>query len=103
MGHFDKTNEFHELSDYVKKIADDFFLAREKIRKLEDPETNANYVSRVKNAYEQLDPVGQSFINNEFFYQKYPFWWEKIYSKTTYYRLKRKSMESFKEAFDNGC
>ena len=103
MGHFDKTNEFHELNDYVKKIADDYFVAREKIRNSEDSETNSNYVMRVKNAFNKLDPIGQSFINNEFFYQKYPFWWEDIYSKTTYYRLKRKSMESFKEAFENDC
>ena len=103
MGHFDKINEFHELSDYVKTIADNYFTAREKIRKSEETEVNSLYVLKVKKAYEQLDPIDKDFINNEFFYQKYPYWWEKIYSKATYYRLKRKSMESFKEAFENGC
>ena len=103
MGHFDKINEFHELSDYVKKIANDFFLAREKIKQSDEVEVNTSYVLKVKKAYEQLDPIDRDFINNEFFYQKYPYWWENIYSKTTFYRLKRKSMESFKEAFENAC
>lgn len=103
MGHFDKINEFHELSDYIKKIANDFFSAREKIRNLEQVEFYSSYINKVQKAYDQLDPIGRDFINNEFFYQKYPFWWEKIYSKTTFYRLKRKSMESFKEAFEHAC
>ena len=103
MGHFDKINEFHELSDYVKKITNDFFLAREKIKQSDEVEVNTSYVLKVKKAYEQLDPIDRDFINNEFFYQKYPYWWENIYSKTTFYRLKRKSMECFKEAFENAC
>lgn len=103
MGHFDKTNEFHQLSEYIQKIADDYFVARDKIQKRKRIKNSLDYVTRVKKAYEQLDPVDQNFINNEFFYQKYPMWWQDIYSKTTFYRLKRKSMESFKEAFENGC
>ena len=73
------------------------------IKKRKQRERNNAYVLRVETAYEKLDPIDQDFINNDFFYQKYPMWWKDIYSKTTYYRLKRKSMESFKEAFENGC
>lgn len=59
-----------------------------------------DYVLRVKKAYGKLDYVNQMFINNEFFFEDKPYWWMKIYSRATFYRLKNKAVESFLGYFD---
>lgn len=102
MQHFQKTSEFHSLEGYVQSIANHYFLAINNLKvDREDSESNS-YIMRVRNAYLELDGVMRKFINNDFFYEDYPFWWKRYYSKATYYRLKRKSMLKFKEAFDGG-
>lgn len=100
-----KRREYIWLNRSIKNIAKNYFSAKEKLKKHCEPQhlkfvTN-RFIKRVEKAYSKLDNLDQYFINNEFFYEAYPFWWKKIYSKTTYYRLMRKSMTHFKEAFDN--
>ena len=46
-------------------------------------------------AFNALSAIDQRFINNEFFYQDYSNWWVPYYSKSTFYRLKRRAMEEF--------
>ena len=102
MQHFQKIQEFHSLVGYVQSIANHYFLAINNLRVDKDSYEDGNYVKRVKNAYLELNGEMRRFINNDFFYEDYPFWWKRYYSKATYYRLKRKSMLKFKEAFDSG-
>ena len=91
------------LSKQIQEIANLYFHAltilktrcgqREKIK-------NQKLVDKVKSAFYKLDCLEREFINKEFFYDDYPRWWEKAYSKTTYYRIKRRSMKNFKEAYE---
>ena len=109
-----KTNSgyryYKELADEIRQIARNYFVALRCLEKMDlvlnDSEDDENdyekHVRRVRNSFSSLDGVERTFINNEFFYQDYPDWWNKTFSRTTYYRLRRKSMIDFKEAFDNG-
>lgn len=60
-----------------------------------------SYIMRVKDAYNQLDLVDKRIINNDFFFNDYPGWWTGVYTKSTYYRLRSRSIKNFLEAFDN--
>lgn len=90
------------LSEEIKKIAQMYFLAL----KADDVDEelklkNSLFVKKVEHAFDSLDCLEKSFINNEFFYQSYSYWWRNHYSRSSYYRLKRSSMKHFKMAFEN--
>ena len=104
-----KTRQENQLLfDEVKEIADAYFYATERIRRkrrdcLKDADSDDDqylkYVRKVTRAFQSLDFVEQTFINNEFFYQSYHNWWESIYSKATFYRYKKQAMMKFLGAF----
>ena len=103
-----ETNQ--KLFQEIKDISDAYFYALEVIKGnksqfLSDIKKNneeyQDFVRRVQTAFHSLDYVEQTFINNDFFYEAYAHWWSKIYSKSSYYRLRLKSMKHFKEAIDN--
>ena len=58
-----------------------------------------SFVNRVEGTYLKLDPLEQLVINNDFFYEDYPGWWEDIFSSKTYTYLRRKSIIHFLEVF----
>ena len=96
------------LRDQVQQIADMYFLALKHIKLNMELKDNVpvidkykEYVAKVRKAFHTLDGMEQTVINNEFFYQAYPLWWKGIYPRSTFYRIKRKSMMKFKEAFDD--
>lgn len=60
------------------------------------------YIKRVEEAFAQLDAVDKMFINNEFFYSDYPYWWQEYYSSSTFYRIKEKAVDNFLRLFNNG-
>ena len=100
--------EFNSLSNRIQQIADMYFVALRHVESCEEINGLRGtlvgfvaFINKVKNAYYQLDDLEKIFINNDFFYEEYPNWWKPIYSKSTYYRLKKRSMKRFKEAFDN--
>lgn len=100
--------EFNSLSNRIQQIADMYFVALRHVESGEEINGLRGtlvgfvaFINKVKNAYYQLDDLEKIFINNDFFYEEYPNWWKPIYSKSTYYRLKKRSMKRFKEAFDN--
>lgn len=95
-------DNFNALKNDVEKIATKYFASLHRLSKtVKSKKSEAIYIKRVKSAYETLDDLEKQFINNEFFYQEYPDWWKKRYSKTTYYRIKKKSMMDFLEAFNS--
>ena len=49
----------------------------------------------LKKAFSKMSLQGQTYINNSYFYQDKNNWWKDIYSKSTYYRLKKKYLSEF--------
>ena len=58
-----------------------------------------SFQSAVELAYLTLDAPLQKIINNEFFYQDYPGWWELLYKKNEYLKLKNTAVNKFLEVF----
>ena len=100
MNNTQKEEDFIKLKSSVEDIAGRYFECLKKLASSKPGKSHSLYVKRVKDAYSKLDTLEQNFINNEFFYQDYPDWWKKLYSKTTFYRIKRQSMKDFLEAFN---
>ncbi len=97
-----------ELTVSIKRVAKMYFFALKRIdmeNALSDSVRPINdyklYVKRVRLAFERLSEVEQICINNDFFYEDYPDWWQKTYKRSTYYRLRRRSMINFKEALEH--
>ncbi len=94
------------LKEEVEEIAKFYFIAMrimksESLNDLSDKASDSQKcVSRVENAFESLTDIEKEFINNDFFYQAYPNWWKKYYTRSTYYLIKKRSMLSFLEAFE---
>lgn len=96
------------IKEEIEEIARLYFVALEKMKVkngLSDSGGGSNdyreYISRVRRAYHELDSLERTIINNEFFFEEYPYWWEKLFSRSTFYRLKKRSMLRFKAAFEN--
>lgn len=93
------------LSSQIKEIAKQYFSYK---RILDDNsyqndselEICTSYIKKVNDAYEKLDGLDKKIINNDFFYEDYPFWWRRIYTPSTYYRLKNRSMKKFIELYE---
>lgn len=101
MNNAQKSQSFEELKSGIESIADKYFQCLKSLSKSRVGKPNTVlYIKKVKEAYSKLDALEQRIINNEFFFQEYPDWWRKTYSKTTFYRLKKQSMLNFLEAFE---
>ena len=102
MNNAQNSDSFSELKNDVEGIANKYFKCLKSLSKSTVGKPNTIlYIKKVKEAYSKLDALEQRIINNEFFFQEYPDWWRKTYSKSTFYRLKKQSMKNFLEAF--GC
>ena len=98
------------LTKRMQEIANMFFTSKkfaDVTPKLYDVETDTSqnqytlFTKKVEEAYAQLDPLEQLFINNDFFYQNYPYWWMEVYPKRTYIIYKRKAILHFLRCFFN--
>ena len=58
------------------------------------------FISRVEKAYSFLADPLKVIINNDFFYQDYPWWWKVQYSEKTYLLLKQIAIYQFMEAYE---
>ena len=94
------------LKEEVEEIAKLYFIAMQMMKNsgLSDsggkPSDQQRYIIRVENAFESLTDIEKEFINNDFFYQTYPNWWKKYYTRSKYYLIKKRSMQAFLEAFE---
>ena len=95
---------FKELEEMTEEVAYRFFVAKKVMHAIESheivEENNVpyeTYLNRVEHAYQSLDDKGRNLINNEFFFQNYQNWWVGLYSKTNFYRLKKRTMLQFLE------
>lgn len=57
------------------------------------------YYSDVEAAFKILNEEQKRIVNNDYFHQAYPYWWESIYSKSKYNKKKKESLSLFVEAF----
>ena len=98
------------LSKRMQEIANMFFTSKKyaditpKLYDVESDTTQNQYtlfVKKVEDAYAKLDPLEQLFINNDFFYQNYPYWWMEVYSKQNYLHFKKKAVIHFLRSFFN--
>ena len=102
-------NTYHLMEIKVAQIAARYLLCKDWLRKKEnkvssgenDTEVHyATYVARVEGSYNSLEENHRLIINNDFFYQNiYPFWWEDLFAKSTYYRIKKAAMVKFLHNF----
>lgn len=97
-----------DLAKTIRSIARKYLIALRKtsskgstLKDSGEEDDYQRYINKVKRAYEKLDDLEKHFINNDFFYQEYPYWWKVTFSKSSYYRIRRKSMTAFLEAFNN--
>ena len=97
---------FKQLNEMIEEVAYRFFIAKRLITMRqrgeileEDNPPYQVYLLRVEKAYRSLYERERNLINNEFFFQNYQNWWIGIYSKTSFYRFKKKAMLRFLEAF----
>ena len=97
---------FKELNEMVEEVAYRFFIARKMdVNKQRAEMLNEEtppylvYLLRVERAYRSLDERERNLINNEFFFQNYQNWWVGLYSRTSFYRFKKRTMLRFLEAF----
>ncbi len=100
---------FKQLNEMIEEVAYRFFIVkrliimRQKGEILEEDNPPYQvYLLRVEKAYRSLDERERNLINNEFFFQNYQNWWMGIYSKTSFYRFKKRAMLRFLEAFYHG-
>lgn len=94
------SNSMFRLMDAeIKSIAKIYFDSQSKVLKVNKADelliVRQTIVKKVESAFSCLSALDKQFINNEFFYEQYQFWWVSIYSKSTFYRLKRTAMCKF--------
>ena len=95
----------------IKKIGMDYkkikFLERNSLMICEDegdyfsPKKNMTYYTDLRGKIDyillQMDETLSKFVFNEYFSNKTDNWWIYQYSKSTYYRIKHKAIDSFLE------
>ena len=101
-------DETISLEKSINQIAEKYFLAisrRDEAGMIHDVEEGLSdyerFVLKVRRAFDKLSQTEKLFINNDFFYQDYPYWWLGKYSKSSYHKIRMRSMLAFKEAFEN--
>ncbi|MBR5996927.1 MAG: hypothetical protein IK028_02775 [Bacilli bacterium] len=97
---------FKQLNEMVEEVAYRFFIAKKMDNAKNKGEMLSEenppylvYMLRVERAYRSLDERERNLINNEFFFQNYHNWWVGLYSRTSFYRFKKRTMLRFLEAF----
>ncbi len=98
---------FENLKNEIEEIAKNYFACLFKIKSIDSKLSENNnqfsiyksYLNHVNEAYLKLDDLDKKIINCEFFYQEYPYWWEKQFTLTAFYKLKLNAMEKFIKRF----
>lgn len=102
-----RQNNDVKISNYLKNLAltylsiksgcyqDKLILNDSSEQEFEDEEVCIKWV---ENAFDKLDSLDREFINNEYFFNAKPYWWEKVYSRATFFRLKRLASRRFYDA-----
>ena len=79
----------------IKLIAKQYGASCHNIVSFNSNYSDIYFVEVLKKAFSKMSLQGQTYINNSYFYQDKNNWWKDIYSKPTYYRLKKKYLSEF--------
>lgn len=97
---------FQTLEKNVQTIANSYFIACEAIKVSSSNIYSACFlvsqmdiVRNINFIFSLLDDVEKEIINNEFFFENYPFWWENIYPEKVFKKIKLSAMKNFIELF----
>ena len=110
MNEVSNRNVYHTMEIKIAQIAARYLLCKQFVEEKEyvcssgekDSENfYSSYIYRVEKAYDDLEGSHREIINNDFFYQNYPNWWQSFYSKSSYYRIKNAAMKKFLRTFAN--
>ncbi|MCD8194808.1 MAG: hypothetical protein LUD22_00660 [Coprobacillus sp.] len=96
-----------QLTSDVKEIATLYFYYQYKLKHSHglgstNYEEYQQTVDRIDLAFSYLEEDEKDIINNEFFYQSSPDWWELTYSKAEFNRKKDLAMSKFINYFVSG-
>ena len=100
-----KTNHIILVYKKIKEVSQKYFDSFDKIIKSfsndqESNEKEIDYIIKVETAYYSLSDEGKLFINSEFFFNNYKGWWKGYYSKSQFFKLKKKySLEFIRNLF----
>lgn len=94
-----------EMDEEMEEIVSRFFKAKYQknnsftLMDVENENEENDHVLKVEKAFYSLNSLEQLFMNNDYFLEAYPYWWVGQYSKTTYYRERKKAVEHFLRLF----
>ena len=54
-----------------------------------------NYINYIDNILNSMECEDKRILQNEFFSKSNPTWWYGIYSKSTFYRVKKRAVRQF--------
>lgn len=100
----EKFIHFHALYKKVKDIAALFFICKRilysysKDGVIKRDNHYLLFYNAVINAFNTLDIESKTFINNEFFFEAYPYWWKDKISYPIFKVKIKNSMHKFLEA-----
>ena len=98
----------HSLSKHMALIAKTFFDFKGRKSEsflLSDSKTDDlkhrqnQFIRHVEETYEELNAIEQLFINNDFFYEDYPDWWKRLYTRSQYIHFKKRAIIHFLRIF----
>lgn len=84
---------YQDLVKQIEQIAHRYFTFLSK--KHRHTSNSIYYLNKVLNAYIPLSSIHKLVINNDFFFNDYPYWWTNKFTKEEYNSLKYQSMICF--------
>jgi len=81
---------------YLESIREDvapYKISEEKLQRYK------NYKRLIDSILDKMDRNDRTILINDYFYRKNSQWWVEIYSRSSYYRMKRKALDSFLSFF----
>lgn len=99
-------NKIKNMEQELTKIANNYLNFLKKKRNNihfsngEEDLVYDHFIKRINYAYEKLPLFRRKIINNDFFYNDYPFWWEKYCSKDFYLEERKLAIRQFLKEFE---
>ena len=89
-----------KIQAHEQSLKKDQFMFRETSEPSKETRRFEKVLFAVDNAIRFLEPEHQQVITKDYLIAEEDFWWIHCYSRSTYYRVKRKAMQEFLSFFD---
>ncbi len=89
-----------KMQAYEQSLKKDVYMFREVSEPSKEVRRYEKILFAVENAISFLEPEHQQVITKDYLLAEEDFWWIHCYSRSTYYRIKRKAMSEFLSFFD---